>query len=119
MSSDALAGALLGAAIELVGFRVVFTGGQEPVPDAIRKHKPLVVLVDATLAVAADPASLGPALMTGAGVVYFGTATRLNDLKAYSVTATAAQLALPDELDRLPLILSTVVSRAGTRLRSE
>jgi DNA-binding response OmpR family regulator len=119
IASDALAGALLGAAVELAGFRVVFTDRQEAVPDAIRRYKPVAVLVDAALAVAADPASLGPALMTGAGVVYFGTAARLNDLSASATSAGAERLILPEEIERLPAVLAAVVARAGSRQRSE
>lgn len=111
VSDDALGAALVGVATELSGFRVAYPDADESVPDAIRRAKPVVVLVDASHPIVRDPASLGPALMTGARVVFYGRADRLRDLRAAASAASASTIALPDEIDRLPELLTAAAAR--------
>jgi hypothetical protein len=119
LSPDSLGAALLGAATELSGFRVAYLADPEGPADGIRRVKPIVVLVDATDAIASDPAALGPALMTGAAVVFYGTASRLRDIRLVVAAAHAETITLPDELDRLPGILTAVAGRTAGRRLSE
>jgi hypothetical protein len=119
VSTDALGAALLGAATELAGFRVAYLGETENAADGIRRVKPLTVLVDATHPIATDAASLGPALMTGAAVVFYGQADRLRDVRVVAATAHASVIALPEELDRLPGILTSIAARQPGRPVSE
>jgi len=111
VSTDALGAALVGVATELSGFRVAYPEDDESVQDAIRRAKPVVVLVDATHPIVSDPASLGPALMTGASVVFYGRAERLRDLRPAASIASASTIAFPDEIDRLPELLTAAAAR--------
>ena len=119
LSSDSLGAALIGAATELAGFRVAYSTEGESIPDCIRRVKPLVVLVDADDAIASDAASLGPALMTGASVVFYGRAERIRDVRAVASAAHASIIIFPDEITRLPGMLTAMVTGAPDRTRSE
>ena len=119
VSTDALGAALVGAATELAGFRVAYLLEDEAVIDGIRRTKPLLLLVDATHTIAGDAASLGPALMTGASVVFFGRADRLRDTRLVTAAVHAETIALPEELGRLPGVLTSIAARQGQRRPSE
>lgn len=119
LSSDSLGAALVGAATELAGFRVAYSTEGESIPDCIRRVKPLVVLVDADDAIANDAASLGPALMTGASVVFYGRAERVRDVRAVASAAHASVIIFPDEITRLPGILTAIAVKGPGRIRSE
>ena len=119
VSTDSLGAALVGAATELAGFRVAYLLDEEAILDGVRRTKPLLVLVDATHTIAGDATSLGPALMTGAAVVFFGRAERLRDTRIVAAVAHASTIALPEELDRLPGLLTSIAARQGQRRSSE
>lgn len=119
VSADSLGAALVGAATELAGFRVAYLLENEPILDGLRRTKPLVVLVDATHTIASDAAALGPALMTGASLVFYGRAERLRDTRASAAAAHAAAISLPEEIERLPEILTGIASRQPGRRLSE
>lgn len=119
VSADPLGAALVGAATELAGFRVAYLGADESPSDGIRRAKPAVVLVDAAHPIAADAASLGPALMTGAAIVFYGRADRLRDVRAVTTAAQATTLVLPDEIGRLAGYLTAAAARQPGRRPSE
>ena len=119
LSRDSLGAALIGAATELAGFRVGYPGEGESVPDSIRRVKPLAVLVDAEDPIASDAASLGPALMTGAAVVFYGRADRIRDVRAVASAAQASIIVFPDEITRLPAMLTAIARGVPDRSRSE
>lgn len=119
LSPDSMGAALLGAATELAGFRPNFPLEGETPTDSIRRVKPLVVMIDAGHPIVGDPASLGPALMTGAALVFYGSATRMRDLKVLPATARADIVVLPDDIEKLPAILGSIGARAPGRARSE
>ena len=119
VSTDSLGAALVGAATELAGFRVAYLADAESVPDGVRRVKPMLLLVDATHPLAADPASLGPALMTGAAVIFYGRADRLRDLRAATASVHATTISLPDEIEKLPAILTAIATRQPGRRLSE
>lgn len=119
LSPDPLGAALLGVAIELAGLRVSYAADGESPPDCIRRVKPVAVLVDVTHPITADPASLGPALMTGATVIFFGSARKLRDAAVLASSSRAATLALPEEIDLLAGLLGAAVARQPRRTRSE
>ena len=118
LSPDPLGAALLGAAVELAGFRVEYLRDEDAAPDVIRRTKPLAVLVDVLHPIVADPASLGPALMTGATLVFYGPASRLRDLRIRA-TPGALLLELPEQITELPALLHGIVTRQGRPARSE
>lgn len=105
LSTDTLGAALLGAALELLGYRAVFPLEGETGADALRRLKPGVVLVDGGDEFLSDTAVLGPALMTGARLVFFGTAERVRDLRVLAARYEATLLALPDDVDDLARVL--------------
>lgn len=105
LSSDTLGAALLGAALELLGYRAVFPHEGETGGDALRRLKPGLVLVDGGDEFLTDTAVLGPALMTGARLVFFGSAARLRDLRVLAARYEATLLALPDDVDDLARVL--------------
>ena len=102
-------------ATELAGFRVAFLEDGESASDGIRRVKPLVVLVDAAHPVLREPASLGPALMTGAAVVFYGREDRLRDVRTVAATARAAVLVLPEQIAELPRLLTAAALRGAPR----
>ena len=66
LSDDALAAALLGAAAELVGHQPRFPEPNESARDALRRVRPVAVVVDCDHEEACTEGFVGPALMTGA-----------------------------------------------------
>lgn len=118
VSSDPMGAALIGAAIEIAGFRVSYANEGESTPDAIRRVKPVAVLAEAN-AVAADPASLGPARMTGAAIVIYGAPARLRDLTVIAGSVQATLLAIPDDVEELPALLTRLGAAAPGRATSE
>lgn len=119
ISPDPLGAALLGAATELAGCRVAYVQEEESVPDAIRRVKPVAVLLDATHPIVSEPASLGPALMTGASIILYGSAARLRDLTMLVTTSRASTIALPDGIGELPALLMATAAPQPRRARSE
>jgi hypothetical protein len=77
------------------------------------------VLVDATHPIAGDAASLGPALMTGASVVFYGRADRLRDTRSATAVAHALTIALPEDIDRLAGLLTSIATPRVTPRSSE
>jgi hypothetical protein len=70
-SSDPLAAALLGAAIELSGHAPFFPQGEEAARDALLRIRPRLVVIDCDHTEACSEAFIGPALMTGSRVLLF------------------------------------------------
>lgn len=71
LSADALAAALMGAAVELAGHQPHFAGSNERPRDALRRVRPRLVVVDCDHTEACVEAFVGPALMTGAQLLLF------------------------------------------------
>jgi hypothetical protein len=71
LSTDALAAALLGAAVELAGHQPHFPKDHEPARVALRRVRPRLVVVDCDHADACTEEFVGPALMTGTRLLLF------------------------------------------------
>lgn len=71
LSADALAAALLGAAVELAGHQPHFPESHEVAREALRRVRPRLVVVDCDHRDACAEAFVGPALMTGARLLLF------------------------------------------------
>lgn len=71
LSTDPLAAALLGAAVELVGHQPRFSEPHEAPRDTLRRVRPRAVLVDCDHADACTETFIGPALMTGTRLLVF------------------------------------------------
>jgi len=76
LSADALAAALLGAAVELAGHQPHFPESHERARDALRRVRPRLVVVDCDHEDACAEAFVGPALMTGAQLLLFDSHKR-------------------------------------------
>ena len=76
LSADALAAALLGAAVELAGHQPHFPEPHERARDALRRVRPRLVVVDCDHEDACADAFVGPALMTGAQLLLFDSHRR-------------------------------------------
>jgi hypothetical protein len=70
-SSDPLAAALLGAAIELAGHAPSFPRSDESPRSALLRVRPRLVVIDCDHEEACSETFIGPALMTGSQVVLF------------------------------------------------
>jgi len=71
LSADALAAALLGAAVELAGHQPHFPETNEVAREALRRVRPRLVVVDCDHKDACAESFVGPALMTGAQLLLF------------------------------------------------
>lgn len=119
ISPDALLAALLGAAVELTGYRAAFPRVNESEVEALRRIRPALALVDADHPVATDEALLGRALMTSVRVLFFGREPRLDALRALAARYEAGIIVLPDDVPRLEQILATnhPLTRSSGRIR--
>ena len=104
MSRDALAAALLGALVELEGYAPRFVHDREPARDALRRVRPMAVLVDCEFPEGCAAAFVGPAKMMGARVVLFGRPAVARVVAACAQQFDVPVLAMPPapgELARL------------------
>lgn len=101
ISADPMLAALLGAAVELTGYRAAF-----PRETELPRLRAAVVLIDATHPAVHDETLLGRALMGGARLILFGRAHELESAQAVAARYEMLLLALPEQLDELPAILA-------------
>lgn len=101
LSADVLGAALVGATLELAGFRATFARDGETAAEAVRRLRPKVVLLDAQDAELREAGVIGPALMASAKLVFFGPPEAIRELRVLASAAHAALVALPDDLDKL------------------
>jgi DNA-binding NtrC family response regulator len=105
LSSDPLAAALLGAAVELAGYAPSFAGQGEPHRAALLRLRPRLVLVDCDHEEACSEGFIGPALMTGAKVLVFRSRRSTRDVTDLTARMQVAVMDLPLEGDRLTRML--------------
>lgn len=101
LSTDPLAAALLGAAVESVGHQPRFSEPHEAAREALRRVRPRAVLIDGDDADACAEAFLGPALMTGARVLVFAARGGANRGAALARRAGIDVVRLPDDHEKL------------------
>ncbi len=89
-SSDPLAAALLGAAIELAGHVPFFVQADETARDALLRVRPRLAVIDCDHVEACSDAFIGPALMTGSRVLLFRSRRTQRDVREL-----ASRLGLP------------------------
>jgi hypothetical protein len=112
-SEDPLAAALMGAAVELVGYAPAFpTDGDSP-RDALRRSRPRLVLVDCEHETACTASFFGPALMTGARVLLVGSPRARRDPVAVAEQFGLRTLSLPADLDVIAHVLRAELEAAG------
>jgi DNA-binding response OmpR family regulator len=95
VSTDALLAALLGVAVETLGYAAAFPAAGEPARLALGRLRPALVLVDCTDEDACANGLLGPATMLGAGLVLFGDAPSMTRRRELAARHGAALLTMP------------------------
>ena len=106
ISAQPLLAALLGAAVELAGYRAAFPGDDESEFDAIRRARPVAVLIDVEHPKAHDDALLGRATMSGATLIVFGPPSAMERAAPLAERHRVTLLPLPDGLGSLAEILA-------------
>lgn len=109
LSSDPLAAALLGAAVELAGYQPSFSRGDERARTALMRIRPRLVLIDCDHEDACSEAFIGPALMTDAQVLLFRSRRSKRDVAELSKRMRVTLLDLPLEGDRLTTVLAELL----------
>jgi hypothetical protein len=112
-SEDPLAAALLGAAVELVGFRPAFPADDDSPRSVLLRVRPGVVLVECDHEAACAPSFFGPALMIGARVVLAGSLRTGRDPRALASSFGLGTITLPCELEALAQALGADLESAG------
>jgi hypothetical protein len=111
-SEDPLAAALIGAAVELVGFEPAFpTNGASP-RDALLRVRPGLVLVDCDHDGACAPSFFGPALMTGARVLLVASRRTRRDAAGLAARFGLRSITLPTELESIAQLLRSELEDA-------
>jgi hypothetical protein len=105
ISTDTIAAALLGAAIELSGYVPYFPREQESARDALRRTRPGIVFVDCDHEEAASDAFLGPAMMTGACLAIFGSPRAQRDYRRIANAYELRCFGLPVDHEELLAVL--------------
>ena len=116
LSADPLAGALIGAAVELAGVPPAFAGKDESSRAALRRVRPAFVLLSVDDPAVHDEAFLGPAMMTGARLFLFGSERSMKLLESHIVRYQLCVVVLPRDAEKLREIL-TAASESSPRPR--
>jgi hypothetical protein len=117
LSPDPLAGALIGAAVELLGLSPAFPHPAEGAAAALRRNRVTHVLIDCSDACVTDESVLGPAMMTGARLFLFGTDGALHVRHPAVARYQLRLISIPADLDRLAEILAIPASESTRRRR--
>ena len=105
-STDALAAALIGAAVELSGYPPVFQSEGESPLDAMMRVRPAAVLVDCDHEDACTEAFFGPAMMVGARVAVFSSKASIRTLQPIAAEFDVRLFALPIDFADLSALLA-------------
>ena len=100
-SSDALAAALLGAAVELAGHVPHFPHANEPARNALLRVRPRLAVIDCDHEDACSDAFVGPALMTGSELLLFRSSRTQRDIGDLAERLGVTVVDLPSEHERL------------------
>lgn len=98
LSADTLTAALLGALLEIHGYRAGFPDSEEHPREALRRLRPAIVLVDCEYEIACTEAFFGPATMTGARVVMFSASQSRDDVSVFAAQFGFDWFILPADL---------------------
>jgi hypothetical protein len=113
LSPDPLVGALLGAAAELGGCEPVFQSESETAGEALRSTRPALLLVDAEDPSARDETLLGNAMMIGARMFVFGTASAIAALGKFPDRYRLRRIVIPRDVEGLPDLLFTEATESS------
>ena len=108
-SSDPLAGALLGAAVELGGHQPHFAAAEESARSALLRVRPRAVLIDCDHEESCAEEFVGPALMTGARVLLIRSARTVRDMTDFATRLKVRIVDMAAEHALLPAILRELI----------
>jgi DNA-binding NtrC family response regulator len=109
ISSDPLAAALLGAAVELSGHMPHFVRADERARAALLRVRPRLVLIDCDHTEACSDEFVGPAIMTGARVILFRSNRSAADHGDFSDRLGLRILNMPTEHEAITTIITEAV----------
>lgn len=109
-SSDPLAAALLGAAIELAGHAPSFPQPDEPARDALLRVRPRLAVIDCDHAEACSDSFIGPALMTGSRVLLFKSRRTQRDAGELATRLGLTVVDMPTRHETLTQILRELIA---------
>lgn len=113
ISSDPLAAALLGAAVELTGHAPSFMQAEEPARNALRRVRPRLVLIDCDHEESCSDEFVGPALMMQARVLLFRSPRTTRDVRDFAQRLSLTVLELPFDHDEFMVIMNSSMSDAS------
>ena len=113
VATDPLAGALLGAAVELAGYVPLFPREGESARDSLRRGKPCAVLVDCDSEDACGGAFFGPALMLGAKIAVFTSSRSVRELQPVAEEFGVRVFDLPIDFADLKALLDDCAGKSG------
>jgi len=105
LSTDPLAAALLGAAVELAGHTPCFPHENENPRDTLRRVRPAVALIDCDHEDACTETFFGPAMMIGARLAVFSSSRSRRALEPIAAEFGVHVFGLPIDFDELSRIL--------------
>jgi len=105
LSTDPLAAALLGAAVELAGHTASFPHENEHPRDTLRRVRPAVALIDCDHEDACTETFFGPAMMIGARLAVFSSSRSRRALEPIAAEFGVHVFGLPIDFDELSRIL--------------
>lgn len=109
-SSDPLAGALLGAAVELGGYQPHFAAAEESARSALLRVRPRVVLIDCDHEESCSEEFVGPALMIGARVLLIRSGRTVRDMTDFATRLKVRIVNMAAEHAMFPEILRDLIS---------
>jgi hypothetical protein len=109
-SSDPLAAALVGAAIELAGHSPRFPLADEAARAALLRVRPQLVVIDCDHEEACSDAFIGPALMTGSRVLLFRSRHTRRDVSELSTRLGLRVAEMPIEHQPLSQLLDQMLN---------
>ena len=110
LSSDPLAAALLGAAIELAGLAPRFPQSEEAARAALLRVRPRLVVIDCDHVEGCSDAFIGPALMTGSRVLLFRSRRTRRDVTDLTGRLGLPVMDIPMEHESLARVLHRVLA---------
>lgn len=109
ISSDALAAALLGAAVEFAAHMPFFVRADERARIALLRVRPRLVLIDCDHTEACSDEFVGPAIMTGARVILFRSKRTVTDQSEFGERIGVRILDMPTEHETITAVLKEVL----------
>jgi DNA-binding NtrC family response regulator len=104
-SADALAAALLGAAVELAGHAPHYARQGEPARSALLRVRPKLILIDCDHEETCSDEFVGPALMTNAEVLLFRSHRTTKDMAEFAQRLSLRIVDMPLEHATLTRLL--------------